>query len=89
MNHLDNNEDENHLLNDHFIEMGFENFNAIQNIGGIFFSLCYFIILVFLGILTFLILKSCDCLFPKFRKTVNKDIEEEDKENIGKNEEQS
>jgi hypothetical protein len=68
MRHLQLDEDAPHLLNDHLMEMGFENFNPILNIGGLFFTLVYYIVLIgyafTLKVTLILLNKAC----PQYRK---------------------
>jgi hypothetical protein len=42
-------EDREHLLNDHLIDMGYNNFNAVLNMGGLIFSLAFYFILLVYG----------------------------------------
>jgi hypothetical protein len=60
-------EDTPHLLNDHLMEMGYESFNPIFNIGGIFFSLAYYVVLICFALTLKVIMILLDKACPHHR----------------------
>jgi hypothetical protein len=62
------NNDRENLLNDHLIDMGYGNFNAITNLGGIVFVLGFYFIIPLFGVLI-KITKACfDKAYPNYKK---------------------
>jgi hypothetical protein len=61
------NNDKDHLLNDHLVDMGF-GINAVINIGGIFISLVIYVVLCVYGLLLFTLTKILGRIFPNHKK---------------------
>jgi hypothetical protein len=56
--------DRTNLLNEHLIDMGYENFSPILNLGGIIFSIVIYIFLLILGFGTKITKKCIEKVSP-------------------------
>jgi hypothetical protein len=65
--HLQLDKDAPHKLNHHLIEMGYESFNPIFNIGGLFFTIVYFIVLIGFALNLKVIMILLDKARPQYR----------------------
>jgi ABC-type bacteriocin/lantibiotic exporter with double-glycine peptidase domain len=57
-----------HLLNDNLLDMGYENFNVVSNIGGMFFTLAYLMVFLILAIVFKIITSLMEFVFPYYKK---------------------
>jgi uncharacterized membrane protein YuzA (DUF378 family) len=78
MTKIKENNDRGNLLNDHLIDMGYGNFNVITNLGGLVFSLVFYIIISLFGVLIILIKACFDKAYPKYKKEAKRIIKVDD-----------
>jgi uncharacterized membrane protein YuzA (DUF378 family) len=78
MTKIKENYDRNNLLNDHLIDMGYGSFNVITNLGGLVFSLVFYIIISLFGAMIISIKACFDKAYPKYKKEAKRIIKVDD-----------